>query len=129
MGYNGNNRKLKDCTQHKRDDARITKGLSGIFACLLTPLISGSVSSLFTLGKHKIFQNLPNVVYAVVYIAASILFHPFIMGCLDFAIEAWDSIFSILSFILFLVPLLFWGSSIVFTILSIIDLIKWIEKR
>lgn len=127
MGYNGNNRKLKDCTRNKRNQARITKGFSGLFANLFSPLISGTVSSLFTLEEDKIFQNLPSIVYAVVYIACSIIFHPFIMGCLEFAIEAWDSIFFIFSIII-IVPLFFWGASVVSTIFAIIDTIQWIKK-
>ena len=129
MGYNGNNRKLRSDMFPKRETKRMTRLFSGLFANTTSPLLTSLSSSLLSLGTNEIFMNLPNVVYAIAYILVSIVFNSLLIGCIDLAIEIWDSVFGFVSIVLFIIPVAIWGACIYFTVLSIIDLIKWIKKK
>lgn len=105
----------------KRETKRMTNLLSSFGANIIHLFIAPE--------KINISIDFPNYVSALVYILVAVLYHSFWIGCIKWAIDLWDSIFSPISIILFIIPLLVWGACIYFTVLSIIDLIKWIKKK
>lgn len=101
MGYNGNNRKLKSDMFPKKKFSK--KELDFGIGLLLAPI--GLIGDLLE------DLPIPNVVYAIGYIFVSLVFNSLLIGCFNFAIDAWDSTFGSIFIFLIIIPIAIWGSS------------------
>ena len=81
-------------------------------------------------GKDWKSIRYPHILAAIVFTATAIYLHPHLVFIFKESFELEGLFLEIaLSIIFFLIPVALWGASIAFTILSIIDLVRWISKR